>query len=641
MQRKGMPMKNAQVGISILLVLLLLFVNEIVRSQACDQCPRPSVAVYDVDVQVPRPTIPDSLLKYADLFWPGAWARGYLTINDASLNCVTWMDVSEYSPYIIQQGVSNMAFANLPPSGPVEYADYILSGTVSGANGNFTFTLTLETGWSREVVFRISQPFTYGKTSGQSAGEGAAAALIPLFQTIRTYEVNKRNSGVMVAIRDEGSEEPSPGIDVSPRQRRLGTGESTEVDVTMIDCDGMPLSNREITFGTVTFRESPLIGTTGGTVNPQTVTTDDNGHATVTFTASGASTVGDIHAWYVHNKPSGAPALLSGQAAINITPRMFHVAISCTKGHQTTFVNSGSAGWEHRQDVSQIDVMANFIYEIRNPSENPDSLLVISLPPQLGDTVRSFSAFGRSSNSSIEDDWTFFTDGTLDGVSHWETRETGKVRRTGEDHSFYLKWLPAHQYLGDCTLMLDLTGVASDRLYSYGYGWAYDSNPIIDSAQISMVQDLTEKSPGIVFKKTTGRYKVRYDTTAIQTDNTMGTQYDRLYWWVDITITTSDYPTAVRGRAGESIPEAFSLSYNYPNPFNPSTTIRYGLPHKSQVSLMVYNTLGQLVSQPVSGEQEAGYHEVRFDASGLSSGVYFYRLQAGSFVQTRKLLLLR
>jgi hypothetical protein len=87
-------------------------------------------------------------------------------------------------------------------------------------------------------------------------------------------------------------------------------------------------------------------------------------------------------------------------------------------------------------------------------------------------------------------------------------------------------------------------------------------------------------------------------------------------------------------------PITFALEQNYPNPFNPTTTITYGLPHRSQVSLMVYNTLGQQVAQLVSGEQEAGYHEVRFDASGLSSGVYFYRLIAGEFVQTRKLLLL-
>jgi hypothetical protein len=91
----------------------------------------------------------------------------------------------------------------------------------------------------------------------------------------------------------------------------------------------------------------------------------------------------------------------------------------------------------------------------------------------------------------------------------------------------------------------------------------------------------------------------------------------------------------------ESAPATFLLAQNYPNPFNPSTTIRYGLPQRSQVVLVVYNALGQEVATLARGEQEAGYHEVRFDASNLSSGVYFYRLTAGNVVQTRKLLLLR
>jgi hypothetical protein len=90
-----------------------------------------------------------------------------------------------------------------------------------------------------------------------------------------------------------------------------------------------------------------------------------------------------------------------------------------------------------------------------------------------------------------------------------------------------------------------------------------------------------------------------------------------------------------------SAPTETSLLGCYPNPFNPTTKICYGLPHKSQVSLVVYNTLGQQIAQIVNGEQEPGYHDVRFDASGLSSGVYFYRLQAGTYVETRKLLLLR
>lgn len=82
-----------------------------------------------------------------------------------------------------------------------------------------------------------------------------------------------------------------------------------------------------------------------------------------------------------------------------------------------------------------------------------------------------------------------------------------------------------------------------------------------------------------------------------------------------------------------------AFGQNYPNPFNPSTKIRYALPCRSHVMLAVFNILGQQVRLLQDGEQEAGYHEVKFDATGLSNGVYFYQLKAGEFVQTKKLLL--
>lgn len=88
-------------------------------------------------------------------------------------------------------------------------------------------------------------------------------------------------------------------------------------------------------------------------------------------------------------------------------------------------------------------------------------------------------------------------------------------------------------------------------------------------------------------------------------------------------------------------PNRFDLSQNYPNPFNPSTTIHYSLPFRSQVFLRVFNTLGQQVAMLVWGEQEAGNHEAKFDGTGLPSGAYFYRLEAGDHVATKKFLLLR
>jgi hypothetical protein len=92
----------------------------------------------------------------------------------------------------------------------------------------------------------------------------------------------------------------------------------------------------------------------------------------------------------------------------------------------------------------------------------------------------------------------------------------------------------------------------------------------------------------------------------------------------------------------EEVPLTYGLSQNYPNPFNPSTNIRFEVPVKSQVTLKVYNVLGQEVRTLINDEERtAGRYEVRFDAAGLSSGVYFYRLHAGDFMATKKLLLVR
>lgn len=103
-----------------------------------------------------------------------------------------------------------------------------------------------------------------------------------------------------------------------------------------------------------------------------------------------------------------------------------------------------------------------------------------------------------------------------------------------------------------------------------------------------------------------------------------------------------DIPSA----ALQTQPESFQLHQNYPNPFNPTTTIRFSLPEATSITLRIYNSAGQLVKTLASGNMEAGYHSLPWNAvdesgSKVASGFYFYKLQAGSFTQVRKMLLLK
>jgi photosystem II stability/assembly factor-like uncharacterized protein len=113
-------------------------------------------------------------------------------------------------------------------------------------------------------------------------------------------------------------------------------------------------------------------------------------------------------------------------------------------------------------------------------------------------------------------------------------------------------------------------------------------------------------------------------------------------------IVVGDYGTILKSSFGvvsvdrkNEIPTVFSLKQNYPNPFNPGTKIIYSIPKQSFVSLKIYDILGKEVIALINEEQPLGTYEVDFDASNFSAGVYFYKLQAGNFVQTKKMMLLK
>lgn len=153
---------------------------------------------------------------------------------------------------------------------------------------------------------------------------------------------------------------------------------------------------------------------------------------------------------------------------------------------------------------------------------------------------------------------------------------------------------------------------------------------LVTNYLVSIDKEYTELAPG-----------EQIDLTFSRVEPTDGYQRDF------ILVTTGYY---VKGKYYESspgditdhlIPKSFSLSQNYPNPFNPVTDIKYAIPEDCWVRLEVYSILGEKVATLVNGSQEAGYKIVRWDAGSFPSGIYFYRIQAGKFNQSKKMVLLK
>ena len=108
-------------------------------------------------------------------------------------------------------------------------------------------------------------------------------------------------------------------------------------------------------------------------------------------------------------------------------------------------------------------------------------------------------------------------------------------------------------------------------------------------------------------------------------------------WIIKIAPEVSNVPNNNQNQ----LPETFALNQNYPNPFNPSTTIKYGIPERTFVGMRIYDILGREVEMLVNEELDAGYYEIDFNATKLSSGIYLYQLKAGDFIQTKKMILLK
>lgn len=210
---------------------------------------------------------------------------------------------------------------------------------------------------------------------------------------------------------------------------------------------------------------------------------------------------------------------------------------------------------------------------------------------------------------------------------------------TGIHSRYESTMLSSSYYLSSLYINADSVTYASDKI-NFVFDYILHALTLVDT--VLRADTYAKQVSGWTGTYTAAYYAALWERTRTITLDQMqrGTKAVASLWysaWVDAGLIV---PNGVLPDVGLT-PAEFSLHQNYPNPFNPRTTISFTLPVGGTISLKLYSVDGKQVGTLCEGNYSAGSHQVELDASSLSSGVYFYRLQLGSFSQTRKFMLLR
>ena len=177
-------------------------------------------------------------------------------------------------------------------------------------------------------------------------------------------------------------------------------------------------------------------------------------------------------------------------------------------------------------------------------------------------------------------------------------------------------------------------------------GKTWDGSIWTNGAKYSYTYDGNNNQIESLFQTWDGSAWVNYSKISHTYDGN-NNQIESLYqtWvgsaWVNYSKISHTYIPVTAVNEDLSSVNSYSLSNNYPNPFNPVTTIKYIIPQRSFVTIKVYDVIGNEIRTLVNEEKPMGTYETEFNATSLSSGVYFYRIQAGDFAQTKKMILLK
>lgn len=342
----------------MILAIFGLLVSQ-AATAACDQCPKPGVALYDLDVQVPVDTSSASALsQWWKLHFAAGWVAG--TVGDDP--CANFADGAMFSDTTGAPSSTlrfGVGYSHLPPSGAILLSshDYLLTGSIASSGGGYQMNLKLETTCSREVAASVSGTFASPSEASATAVRLATQAFTPLSDKIREFEKQKRDADREVAI-----DVCKDAFQIVPSKTSAAPSETLPVTISLKDCDGTPLAGRKILLMGGSFKGSSLAPSTNGVFTQTEVTTDGQGKATVDYTTGPSQGLSVPRVHFVYKSPAGCLFEAEAMATIDLrgTAAYYKVRFEYTEDYtykfDTSFVMGGISGMQRVNGFSNLAV---------------------------------------------------------------------------------------------------------------------------------------------------------------------------------------------------------------------------------------------------------------------------------------------
>jgi hypothetical protein len=275
------------------------------------------------------------------------------------------------------------------------------------------------------------------------------------------------------------------------------------------------------------------------------------------------------------------------------------------------------------EDDSLVTIIDTLYKYVEDP-DHPDSLLIITV--KAGQNV---IAYVDSPNVVIKAPANWYGADTLEvKVSDGELADSVKVAvmvKSINDVPYFTGLPDTVSFDNESDTTITMSQFAKDVDANDNLSWSFEASATELNIDFdSGLEELTLSAPGYV-----GVVTLR----CMVTDDSSTSAVDSFYVKISL-------PTAIEDVVG-IIPLEYNLDQNYPNPFNPLTHIQFGMKKAGDVKIEVYNVLGQKVMTLYDGYKDAGYHIVKFNASGFSSGLYFYRMETKEFTSIKKMILMK